>query len=540
MYSIDQNSHSLWDTLPKLQALASAGHAATHFIEDIDVAFTDLGADIDDAQLHIAREQFHPSGGSAWGAALFYTDFLGRQPTELRDYEPQLGMKVAALAKQLGTSLEDLYAEYSLSDNHMLVGPSYVGDRKHHRVIGDLSLRETREFIEAMLDLGETDCQRRFPEKAAITRTTEWFSRERQRLAYLFDAAGDDASLTDLYDRWLGEYVRDDVRLARASDLFALPGDPQRRAVLELFLRDYDAAAGLYNQAVQETDVGLHPLHTKRGELPFFAVFRYDGHLVRTGANLDGSTLRIAEWDFTVEAGRLPFEAMQQAGIEALAGKAALLVIQARLGENRQRLALPYHGSLYMPAAYRLEKLLTDANLLPGPVEPVCRVRLHLLDRLADVDTAIALPDYLAAEIGRDVVPARDLAADYADIQQAAADRLERFKDDTAREAWLSEYYADEQADIQRLEDTKRQIAQENPKDPRVRELWKEERAIRDRLTSEVLRRVHRDIQLSQLDFYDSRGAILPWCIALGGEGLYNDVVQHAELYDETPETLAT
>lgn len=539
MHSIDQNSHSLWDTLPKLQALAAAGQATTHFIEDIDVAFTDLGADVDD-QLHIAREQFHPSGGSAWGAALFYTDFLGRQPTELRDHEPQLGMKVAALAKQLGTSLEDLYAEYSLSDNHMLVGPSYVGDRKHHRVIGDLSLTETREFIEAVLDLGEADCLRRFPEQTATDRAKGWFARERQRLAYLLDAAGSDAYLTDLYDRWLGEYIREEVRIARGSELFGLDGDPQRRAVLELFLRDYDTAAGLYNQAVRDTDVGLHPLHTKRGELPFFAVFRYEGHLVRTGASLDGSKLRIAEWEFSVTDGRLPIEAMRQAGIFAIAGKAALLVIQARLGENRHRLALPYHGSLYMPAAYRLEKLLTDANLLPGPVEPVCRVRLHFLDRLADVDTVIALPDYLAAEIGHDEIPARQLAANYADIQQAAANRLERFKDDDAREAWLTEHYADQQAEIQRLEDAKREIAQDNPKAPKVRELWKQERAIRDRLSGEILRRVHRDIQLSQLDFYDSRGAILPWSIALGGEGLYNDVVQNAELYDETPESLAT
>ncbi|NBB94563.1 MAG: hypothetical protein GVY16_02375, partial [Planctomycetes bacterium] len=322
MFSIDQNSHSLWDTLPKLQALAAAGMGVNHFIEDIDVAFTELGAGLSDGELHIAREQFHPSGGSAWGAALFYTDFLGRQPTELRHCEPQLGQKVSSLARQLDTALEDLYAEYSVSDNHILVGPSYVGDRRHHRLIGDLGAGEVRPFVVQVLDLGEADCLRRFPDKPCRERTAAWFARERQRLELLLEACGADARLPDLYERWLGEYVRDDASLRRASHLFALNGDPQRLAVLEAFLRDYDTAAGLYNQAMTETDVGVHPLRTARGELPFFAVFRHKGHLVRTGASLDDDTLRIDKWEFPVSDGRLPLETMREAGIEAVAGKA--------------------------------------------------------------------------------------------------------------------------------------------------------------------------------------------------------------------------
>ena len=44
MFSIDQNCHSLWDVLPKLQALAGRGLQPTQFVEDIDVAFTALGS----------------------------------------------------------------------------------------------------------------------------------------------------------------------------------------------------------------------------------------------------------------------------------------------------------------------------------------------------------------------------------------------------------------------------------------------------------------------------------------------------------------
>jgi len=35
------------------------------------------------------------------------------------------------------------------------------------------------------------------------------------------------------------------------------------------------------------------------------------------------------------------------------------------------------------------------------------------------------------------------------------------------------------------------------------------------------------------MDYWDSRGAILPWCLALGGEQFYHRVVQGARIYEE-------
>lgn len=49
MISIDQNCHSLWDVVPKLQALAAHGKKVRHFIEDIDVAFTSAAAEVESA-----------------------------------------------------------------------------------------------------------------------------------------------------------------------------------------------------------------------------------------------------------------------------------------------------------------------------------------------------------------------------------------------------------------------------------------------------------------------------------------------------------
>ena len=80
MLSIDQNCSSLWDAIPKLGALAAKGYPVAHYVEDIDVAFTSMGSGVGGDGLKLDRERFHRSGGQDWGAAMFYSAFLGRLP----------------------------------------------------------------------------------------------------------------------------------------------------------------------------------------------------------------------------------------------------------------------------------------------------------------------------------------------------------------------------------------------------------------------------------------------------------------------------
>ena len=37
------------------------------------------------------------------------------------------------------------------------------------------------------------------------------------------------------------------------------------------------------------------------------------------------------------------------------------------------------------------------------------------------------------------------------------------------------------------------------------------------------------------IDYWDSRGALWPWCVALGGQEFYNQVVAQAEIYRQAP-----
>jgi len=531
MISIDQNCHSLWDTVPKLHALARRGHAVTHYIEDIDVAFTALGA-ADDEPLRLDRERYHHSGGAWWGAALFYWEFLGRLPVDLRRWEPVTGMKTAALARQLGRSLEDLYAEFSPSDNWQLVGPSYVGDSEHHRVIGDLTVTETAGFVRELFDKALADMQRAFPARDSRERLMEWLGAERRFADELLTSHVSDR-LTEVYRDWLTRHVNRDVTLDAAASLFPLQG---RTDLLDLFLRYYDRLAVLYNDALRESGSELRPLSVKQGELPYFAVLDHEGHRVRTGVYFDGGRVRVGTRTFDVTPdGRAPLEALADAGVRAIPPKAVLLVVQVRTGPNARALALPYQGSLYIPAAHCLSAKLADEDLLPEDLQPVVRVRFRLLDRMRSIDTPIRLPKHLAAAIGEQVIPARRLADAWEGLAADAGTRLKTLSDPDGRQQWQESVFPDLTGELTGLSARRRELAVAKAPSGQLRELGQRAKALKLELLDRTIRQIDRDWQVRNLDYWDSRGALLPWCVALGGIDFYNAVISEAEVYEESP-----
>jgi len=532
MFSIDQNCHSLWDVVPKLQALARRRRAVTHFVEDIDVAFTAVGAAVDEPALRIERERYHPGGGGDWGAALFYSEFLGRLPVEVRDWEPLIGMKVPALARRLGRTVEDLYDEFSPSDNWQWIGSSYVGDRDHHRVIADLSVAEAAEFVREVMAKARADVLRAFPEPAPAGRAAAWFDREGRRLETLLaEHAG--GKLTDLYRAWLGEYVGEPVELDLTSNLFALDAPAPRVQMLEVFCADYAQAAGLYNEALAETGTPLRRLDAAGGELPFFAVFAHRGHTVRSPIRLAGGQLLAGGRSFPLDGGRVPAGAMARAGIRGLSPKAVVLVIQACLHQDGASLAMPYRGSLYVPAVRRLAGKLAAAGLLPDRLGPITRVRFRLLDRMRGLATRIRLPEHLTACFGADEIAAADLGANWADLAAEAAGRLQGLADPAGRARWQESALPELTRRLADLDRRRRQLARTDPKAQRLRDLSKQAKALETERIDRTVRQIARDWQVRDIDYWDSRGALLPWSIALGGEGFYDDLLARAEVYPE-------
>jgi hypothetical protein len=168
------------------------------------------------------------------------------------------------------------------------------------------------------------------------------------------------------------------------------------------------------------------------------------------------------------------------------------------------------------------------------------RVRFGLLDRMAQTQTVLRLPEHLAEAAGQEEIPAERFADRWQDLQQSAQKRLEQLKSDAGREQWQQHACRDLLERIDALDQRRRQIAKQNPKDPKMREIWIETRTLKEQLLQRTLDQIARDWQVADVDYWDSRGALLPWSIALGGQSFYDGLIQQAQIYPESPTPEAT
>ena len=534
--SIDQNSHVLWDTVPKLSALARRGLAGTHCIEDIDVAFTRQGAAPDDRTLELSPERYYRSGNSDWGAALFYTELLGRNALNPRDLEPYTGLTTASLARKLGLTVDELYAKYAGSDNWQLVGSSYAGDEGHHRVIGDLSVKETAPFVRQLLEHARADLERSFPDDDARERVRSWHAAESATVERLL-AGLSDANLTDFYAAWLRLALPDpSVRISLTSEWMRPDPETPRMQLLRLFLADYTTWAGHYNAAIGETACGLKPLDMQAGELPFFAVFRNnERRLIRTALVLSPDGRLVAgnrDWAAGLPLSEL-LGKMFGTGLVCVSGKALLLVLQARLKPDGAPLALPHMGSLYMPAAWVFERRLRNAGLLPWPAYPVLRARFRFLERLRSVHTRIRLPGYLRDAAGADILSAAEFAVRLPKLQAAAEAELVQAMTSTGRDALRAAAFPERAWRIRELDARRRELARDPATRAEAGVLWDRQKAEETRLLEAQVERLLRHLHVRNAGYWDSRGALLPWAVALGGNGFYDALLDGAEITEE-------
>ncbi|MFB1486967.1 MULTISPECIES: hypothetical protein [unclassified Thiocapsa] len=536
LLSIDQNSNSLWDTLPKLHALSWNGYKVRHGIQDTDLAFTASGASVGEPPRLVA-ESWHPHGGQDWGAALFYSGFLGRSAIDPASWSRYLGMGLGELARSLGCGREELYWSVSPGETWMLVGASDIGDGLHHRTLGDLRASEVAPPLRALLRIAEQDCVRAFPSPVARRRARRWFAAELELIERLQNVVGQ-GSLVRLYQHWLAHHLNGAVSIGRASALVPL-AEPSQTALLECFVRDYDQAGALYNQAVAETETGLHPLRLRQGELPFFVGQVVCGREVRSAVFLRNGRLCFADRELPLARnGRLPLDALSAAEVRYLAGKAALFALQVRVGATAHPLALPHRGSSYLPTTHRLHQLLANSGLWRDFCQPILRVRLHFLSHLSGCRTPVHLPEALATVLGRDWMPAGELAACVKPIAEEARQQLQAMTDPSERSAWLTRSFSTLTAEIGAIARQRRESARAGAAAADLRALWEQERDLTRRRLSAWLERVMLHQQLSKLDDWDSRGALLPWAVALGGKTFYWRMIRSARIQVE-PSPLA-
>jgi hypothetical protein len=163
------------------------------------------------------------------------------------------------------------------------------------------------------------------------------------------------------------------------------------------------------------------------------------------------------------------------------------------------------------------------------------RVRLHFLDQMANVDSVIHLPPYLAEAAGKTEVSTREFAGIWRDLAESAQRDLADLQQSGGSERWQEKALPDLWQKEQEMSLRRRQMAQQDPTSAAIRELWQENKSVQVELLDRAVRHIALQEQVANLDYWDSRGAIYPWALALGGEEFYRSIIQQAEVYEERP-----
>ena len=520
--SIDQNTNSLWDVLPKIEALHAHNKELLHYVEDIDVAFTRVGSKKSSPQLTL--EQYYPNGSLDWGASLFYMDFLGKVPLNLANLSPYTGKKTATTAKALGLTLDELYAQFSVADNYQLTGSSYVAAHpEKHRVLGDLSTALKKPFIKQLLNLAEQDTLERFIDKDSQSRTKLWFTKERQTLDQLWHKASD---LATFYQAWIKAHLPA-AKLELTSELFS--EDQMARLnfdLLKKIIKNYPLFQKIYNQSIEESGVELSPLC--EGSLPFFASYKVNGQHVRSGLKLINNQIKIADQYFDIET---TFDAFF-GKIDILVGKALLLIITVRDFNIGHPLILPELGSLYTPAAVILANKLIKHQFIDQKPHAIFRLQFNFIDQLKNSKSVISMPRHLQHQLGTELA-ASELAKKLPTAMIKSQLILEQLTNPAMRENLFSAWTEELTQTIKQLKQTKAICGQDPDRRHQCSTLWIEIKKWEQEKERICFQRIVDLVQTTEMNYWNSRGALKPWSIAAGGEEFYHHLLKNSKLREE-------
>jgi len=520
--SIDQNSNSLWDVLPKIEALHTHQRELLHYVEDIDVAFTKVGSTYCAPQLTL--EQYYPNGNLDWGASLFYMDFLGKVPLNLSNLSQYTGKKIATTAKSMGLTLQDLYKTFSVADNYQLTGTSYISSHpEKHRLLGDLSTDLKKPFIQQLLALAEADILERFIDAPSQERIKIWFKNERAILDQLWDKAAD---LATFYQAWIRAHLPS-AQLELTSELFSEKQMAHLNFdLLKKIIKDYPLFQKIYNQSLEESGVELTPL--RHGALPFFATYKVNGQQVRSGLQLLDGQIKIADQSFD---SNISFDDFFNK-VDILVGKALLLIITVRDYHIGHPLVLPELGSLYTPAAVKLAEKMQAHDFIDHLPHSIFRLQFNFIDQLKNSKSTISIPKHLQYRLGTQLT-ACELARQLPIAIAEAKDTLNQLKDPEKRVHYFSLWTPKLSLKIDLLKKTKEICGKDPDRRHECPQLWAEIKKHEQEKELTCFQRIIDLVQTTEMTYWNSRGALKPWSIAAGGESFYQQLLKSSKLREE-------
>ena len=190
-------------------------------------------------------------------------------------------------------------------------------------------------------------------------------------------------------------------------------------------------------------------------------------------------------------------------------------------------------GCLYMPAAYAFETKLAAAGLLPRETHPVFRVKFNFIDHMRSSQTLIRLPQYLHETFGAAEMQAAEFAEACPERIAAARRDLDKAQTEEGRERLAARLFPDDVRRRQEMATRRAELGRNAETRSQAGALWQEIKTLDQSLLKRQIDWTVRQLRVRDLEFADSRGALLPWSIALGGEPFYQQLLAATKIYAE-------
>lgn len=382
----------VWDAILKLVVLRAMGKEVFHDVHTADY-FSRPPAGND--KVVVTKETYNPDGNvTRWTASHEGVPFLGRMPLAPESFT-LAGVDFARVGSFNGDPLDRVVARLSEGDwLGMSCGPA---NRAAHGIPVVELLTEYPKLRKPLRDNITGAVREEDREEATRAFDRVW------RLAQFAPQSWSDASVGALRANLDHFGVNGEVELTTS---YHIRREPSR--LFYLFVDNYTVAREAYNVAVR-TDGEYIPA-LREGQLPFYAIVRQGGHLIRVDLDyLAGETPQ-----------RLLTRVQEQYGeVHAVVGKAVPCLVEILM---KGSMVLPEGGSVYWPKSARFARELEGRLGVSLGLQPMQILKLHALDALEDVTAEFRLPEYLRPAFGTEWISGVDFARAWRGVVDTGKD----------------------------------------------------------------------------------------------------------------------
>jgi len=533
----DQNCSPFWDTWPKVEFLAKSGHNLLQIIHDTDILYRGHSRK---NSYHIKWLHLKHDGSSYYSPNLFYYRFLGRHnPFPVDKLESYTGLKLSKISALLNLSIENLYEKFGAYDKLALLG----GDSKKngYRIAAGIKLSETYQSFEEFLDLIEEDMHEfvvTTDQKDNLIDVLNIWRAEVQAI----NEKNPNITISELFSLWMQSKFTKNVTFVGCSDYFrVIPENKNRFTFFLDFVRGYHEYAECYNKALEINNSVISKLDIFKGELPFYVIRNIEGQLLRFPIFLENGNLVIQ--DQILNLPLVTWEDLlswcEEMRVECLIGKAIPLMMQLRDGNYGVPMVMPKLGSPYTAIVDSYSKLLGERFI---GIKDVSLVDFQIFDALQKANFSFRLPLFLQEIFKKEIVHCKLFVEQlpfYIREANRVLDECKRNPQLTMREFYPS--LTRNLADLEQKRTSQGLILAKIPKRTseyqhemvKYFEIKSSYSKIYREYVNKLCQLLVNQWHVSQLNYFNNRGAFELWSKTLGGINLYQSIIDHTILVSQ-------